>query len=297
MTSGISEPEPFSLLGPGEAEPFTIRNPDGRAQCILTCEHAGAIVPRALGLLGLEAEDYNKHYAVDVGIRRVTETLSDLLDAPAIFGNYSRLVVDLNRDLAHPTAFVTAGEGKPIPGNINMAEAERAARVGEIYDPYHEALAAMLDRASAAHQHPAVISMHSFTPQYFAFRRPWQTGFLWTHDSRIATAMIGFFERAGYSAGNNQPYDHRIVRGAAINRHADTRRLSNVLVEIRNDLISNDSDADHWGKLFADCLHEILADSAVCSYYDGPLTEYDAEHEHRYYEELIEQSKKGEHYG
>lgn len=297
MTSPDPGSECFTLLGEGEPEPVTIRNPHGRAQCILTCEHAGTAVPAMLGLLGLEEDDYKKHYAVDIGIRRVTETLSDLLDAPAIFGNYSRLVVDLNRDLAHPTAFVTAGEGKPIPGNIAMAEEERAARIREIYDPYNTALAALLDRAVAEHSHPAVISMHSFTPQYFQFRRPWQTGFLWTHDARMATAMIGFFEKSGYSAGNNQPYDHRIVRGSAINRHADVRQLPNVLVEIRNDLISNDKDADFWAKLFADCVHEILADKSVCSYYDGPLTEYDAERERRYYEELIEKSKKGEHYG
>ena len=297
MTSHDRLPEPLSLLREGEPEPFTIRNPNGNPRCILTCEHAGAVVPAALNMLGLEGEDYSKHYAVDVGIRRVTETLSDLLDAPAIFGNYSRLVVDLNRDLAHPTAFVTAGEGKPVPGNIAMGEAERAARIREIYDPYNHALTALLDRAVATHHHPAVISMHSFTPQYFQFRRPWQVGFLWTHDSRIATAMIGFFEKAGFNAGNNQPYDHRILRGSAINRHADGRCLSNVLAEIRNDLISNDKDADDWAKLFADCLHEILADPSVCSYYDGHLTEYDAERERTYYEELIEKSKRGEHHG
>lgn len=287
----------FRLLQAGEPEPFTIRNPHGKANCILTCEHAGNIVPAVLKMLGLEDEDYGKHYAVDVGIRRVTEMLSDLLDAPAIFGNYSRLVVDLNRDILHPTAFVTAGEGKPIPGNIGITEDDRTARIRELYDPYNTALAAMLDHATADGAHPAIVSMHSFTPQYFQFRRPWQVGFLWTHDARISNAMIAFFEGAGFTVGNNQPYDHRILRGSAINRHADARCLSNTLVEIRNDLISNDKGADEWAKLFADCLHEVLADQSVCSYYDGPLTEYDAERERTYYEELIEKSKRGEQHG
>lgn len=286
-----------TLLAEGDAAPFTILNPDGKAKCILTCEHGGIIVPDVLNMLGMDADDYKKHYAFDIGARRVTETLSALLDAPAIIGNYSRLVVDLNRDLTHPTAFVTAGEGKPVPGNIGMSEEDRAARIHEIYDPYQEALRAMLDRAMGDGAHPAMVSVHSFTPKFFEFQRPWDIGFLWTHDMRLSQAMIPYFASRGYMAAENQPYDHRIVRGSAINRHADKRCLSNTLVEIRNDLISNDKDCDSWAKLLADCLNQVLADQAVCSYYEGPLTEYDAERERTYFEELIEKSKKGEQYG
>ncbi len=287
----------FRLLADDEAAPYAILNPQGSANVILTCEHAGAIVPASLGLLGMDPEDYTRHYAVDVGIRRVAETLSALLDAPLILGNYSRLVVDLNRDLDHPTAFVTSGEGKVVPGNIGMTAENRAARVREIYDPYNAALSGMIDHAVSAGRHPAIVSLHSFTPQYFAFRRPWEVGFLWTHDSRLSQALIGYFRQRGFVVGDNQPYDHRIVRGSAINRHADARRLSNTLLEIRNDLILNDNHADHWAKLLADGLHEVLAEPGICSYYDGPLTEYDPDAERIYFQELIEKSKRGEHHG
>lgn len=288
---------PFRLLKDDEVAPYTVLNPEGSSNCILTCEHAGAIVPESLGLLGMDPEDYTKHYAVDVGIRRVAETLSALLDAPLILGNYSRLVVDLNRVLEHPTAFVTNGEGKTVPGNIGMTPENRAARIHEIYDPYNVALGRMIERAMAEGRHPAIVSLHSFTPQYFQFHRPWEVGFLWTHDSRLSRALLAYFAQRGFVVGDNQPYDHRIVRGSAINRHADAHRLSNTLLEIRNDLILNDNDGDKWGKLLADGLHEVLADPAICSYYDGPLTEYDPERERIYFQELIEKSKRGEHHG
>lgn len=295
--SDSSDAVAFRLLGDDEVEPYVVLNREGSANCILTCEHAGAVVPESLDLLGMDPEDYTKHYAFDLGIRRVVETLSVLLDAPAILGNYSRLVVDLNRDLDHPTAFVTIGEGKTVPGNIGMPPENRAARVREIYEPYNTELGHMIDHAVAEGHHPAIISLHSFTPQYFQFRRPWEIGFLWTHDYRLSRALIDCFQQRGYVVGDNQPYDHRIVRGSAVNRHADARRLSNTLLEIRNDLILNDKDADDWAKLLADGLHEVLADPAICSYYDGPLTEFDPERERIYFQELIEKSKRGEHYG
>lgn len=285
------------LIGDDDLPAYTILNPDGRSRVILTCEHAGVAVPARLNKLGLDDDDYTRHYAVDVGMARVTATLSNLLDAPAILGNYSRLVVDLNRDVSHPTAFAVQGEGKPIPGNINMSDEDRAARISEIYDPYQRALESMLDRAEAKDLPPVILSMHSFTRQFYNFTRPWQIGFLWTHDARLTNAMMPYFRAKGMEVGDNLPYDHRILRGSSINRHADTRRLSNTLVEIRNDLISNDKDADEWAGWIADSLQEGLANPDVCAYYDGPLTEYDPVRERTYYEELIEKSKKGECYG
>ena len=285
------------LIADGDLPAYTILNQNGRSRCILTCEHAGVAVPASLNKLGLDDEDYTRHYAVDVGMARVTETLSNLLDAPAILGNYSRLVVDLNRDVNHPTAFAVQGEGKPIPGNINMSAEDRAARIHEIYDPYEGMLESMLNRAEESGQPPVVLSLHSFTRQFYNYTRPWQVGFLWTHDSRLSYAMMPYFKGLGMEVGDNQPYDHRILRGSSINRHADTRRLSNTLVEIRNDLILNDKSADEWAGWIADSLQEGLANPDVCAYYDGPLTEYDPVRERTYYEELIEKSKRGECYG
>ncbi len=288
---------PASLLGPDDPPPFTVLNPGGASRCILTAEHAGIAVPGKLNRLGLDDEDYTRHYAVDVGVRRLTETLSALLDAPAILGNYSRLVVDLNRDRTHRTLCADHGEGKPVPGNIGLCEQDRAARICAIYDPYEQALESMMDRAVARDAPPIVVSIHSFTPQFYNFKRPWQVGFLWTHDSRLSHALIPYFTGRGMVVGDNQPYDHRVLRGSAINRHADARRLSNTLVEIRSDLILNDKMSDDWATLLAESLQEGLANPDICAYYDGPLTEYDPVREQTYYEELIEKSKKGECYG
>ncbi|QQG36756.1 MAG: N-formylglutamate amidohydrolase [Micavibrio aeruginosavorus] len=284
----------MSLLAPDEPAPFDVLRPQGDSTVVLTCEHAGAYVPRALNMLGLLPDDYGCHYAVDIGARDVTLYLSELLNAPAILGNYSRLVVDLNRDIDHPTTFAPTAEGKPVPGNLDLNEQDKAARISEIYDPYQQALAGLLDRAEAAGTVPLVISVHSFTPVFFNFHRPWEIAFMYAADGRLSQSLMARFSARGYQVGDNEPYDHRILKGGAINRHAGERRLPATLVEFRNDMISNEKDAFFWAKLLADDLQEILAEGAVCTYYKGLQLPYDPEKERTYFADLVQRAKRGE---
>jgi|JI10StandDraft_1071094.scaffolds.fasta_scaffold05310_5 predicted N-formylglutamate amidohydrolase len=282
------------FLAPDEPPAFTILNPEGRSGVLLTCEHAGNAVPRQLNMLGLDSDDYTRHYATDVGARQVTSFLSDMLDAPAILGNYSRLVIDLNRSTDHPTTFAPTGEGKPVPGNIGITDDDKVTRIREVYEPYHDALTRMLDGYQARNQIPVVVSVHSFTPVFFNFRRPWEIGFLSGDDYRLSDQMINMFLRFGHTVGDNEPYDHRVLRGNAMTRHAAARRLPHTLVEFRNDLISLEKDAFYWAKLLADGLQEALANPLTATYYDGLQLPYDPEKERTYFADLVERAKRGE---
>ncbi|MFN3828222.1 MAG: N-formylglutamate amidohydrolase [Micavibrio sp.] len=282
------------LLQDDEPAPYDLINLEGDPQLILTCEHAGDIVPRQLGLLGLEPEDFRCHYAVDVGVDDVTRELSRLMNAPAILGNYSRLVVDLNRTENHPMTFATTGEGKPVPGNIGISAEEGERRLREIYRPYHTALDGLIESVIARGYIPIVISVHSYTPVFFNFARPWEVGFMYASDDRVSLPLIRHFESLGYNVGKNQPYDRRVARGGAISRHAERRRLPCSMIEFRNDMISNKKDAHHWAKLFADGLQEVLADPSIRTYYDGPLTPFDPEKERTYFADIEERAKRGE---
>jgi len=114
------------LLGADEPPPVSVINPGGRAKCLLVCDHASNRVPRKLGTLGLAEEELQKHSSWDIGAREATLLFAELLDAQAVIANYSRMVVDLNRRLDHPTIFPTSSEGVPVPGNIEMNEADGA---------------------------------------------------------------------------------------------------------------------------------------------------------------------------
>jgi predicted N-formylglutamate amidohydrolase len=284
----VNTPVSAPLLAPGEPPPFVIVNPEGKSDALLLCEHGGLAVPRQLGALGLGPEHYTKHYAYDIGVRRMTETLARLIDAPAVIANYSRLVVDLNRAVDHPTAFPVTGEGAAIPGNVTMTAADRALRIVEIYEPFHAAVTRLIDARVAAGRVPRILALHSYTPVFFGERRPWDCGMLWLQDDRLARPLIGDFRGRGYNTGDNEPYDARAMWGTAVNIHGDARRLPNVLVEVRHDHIDTDEKSDLWAKMLGDSLQTVLEDPGLARYYEGPQHEFDPEAEHRHFTALAD---------
>src|SRR4051794_41276743 len=85
------------LLEAADVPPVLEENTAGRSPYLLTCDHYGRLIPRALGELGLPASELTRHIAWDVGIAGVAEQLSKHLDAHLIAQRYSRLVIDCNR--------------------------------------------------------------------------------------------------------------------------------------------------------------------------------------------------------
>src|SRR5271154_2778304 len=82
------------LLAADEPSSVRILRPEGASDLLLAADHAGRLIPRALGTLGLDEVERGRHIAWDIGIAAVTEQLAELLDATAILQTYSRLVID-----------------------------------------------------------------------------------------------------------------------------------------------------------------------------------------------------------
>ena len=78
---------------------MTVYNADATSPFLLVADHAGNLIPRALGRLGLAAAELQRHIGWDIGIAGLGRLLADALDATLIRQNYSRLVIDCNRPL------------------------------------------------------------------------------------------------------------------------------------------------------------------------------------------------------
>src|SRR5213083_245765 len=133
------------LLGANDPPPVRVLRPEGRSDFLLTADHAGRAIPRRLGMLGLPHSELVRHIAWDIGIAGVTERLAAALDATAILQTYSRLVIDCNRQPGLDSSIPVLSETTAIPGNEDLEPAEREARRQEIFLPYHERIAALLD--------------------------------------------------------------------------------------------------------------------------------------------------------
>src|SRR6516165_7224000 len=153
--------------------------PRRKSRFLLVADHAGNLIPRVLGRLGLIEADCRRHIAWDIGVAGLAQLLADQLDANLIKQNYSRLVIDCNRPLDAATSIPKISENTQIPGNADVNERDRAARIHEIFEPYHAQIEAELDRRQRANRPTALIALHSFVPMFKGARRPWHAGVLY----------------------------------------------------------------------------------------------------------------------
>ena len=129
------------LLGNDEVPPVLEQNAQGRSPFLLTADHYGRLIPRALGDLGVPAGELTRHIAWDIGIAGVAEALSEQLDAHLIAQRYSRLVIDCNRPPGAPSSIPAMSEATTIPGNEGLAPRRgRGAARGDLRSlpsPHH----------------------------------------------------------------------------------------------------------------------------------------------------------------
>lgn len=245
------------LVAADEPAPVAVLNPDATSPFLLIADHAGNRVPRTLAQLGLPQAELDRHIGIDIGIRGVAEGLARRLAATLVRQRYSRLVIDCNRHPDRPDAMPEISDGTRIPGNSRLGADARAARVAEIFDPYHTRIAAEIDRRLAAGRPPVLVALHSFTPLHgdHPGPRPWHIGVLWNRDARLARAVIRVLRADdALIVGINEPYGVSDAIDHAIPVHAEARRLLHVELEIRQDLIADADGQARWAERLAQVL-------------------------------------------
>lgn len=240
---------------------FELANADADPSVLLLCDHAANTVPQEIrgGDLGLPREDMERHIAYDVGVRGVTLRLAQALGCPAVLSTFSRLVIDPNRGEDDPTLVMKLNDGSVIPGNRHVDAAEVAERLNAWHRPYHREIKALIDRAEAAGVRPAIVSMHSFTPQFRGRPpRPWHVGVLWDSDARLVAPLLARLRaEPDLCIGDNEPYTGAL-KGDCMHTHGTLRGLPHALIEIRNDLIADEAGQAGWAARLAPIIRGAL---------------------------------------
>jgi predicted N-formylglutamate amidohydrolase len=246
----MAESEP--LLGPDDPAPVRVLQPDGTSDFVLVADHAGRLIPRALGDLGLDEVERRRHIAWDIGIAGVTEAMAELMDAASVLQVYSRLVIDCNRALDHPTSIPPVSELTAISGNEAVSKEQRAARRQAIFDPYQSAIAQLLDRRAAASRRTILVAMHSFTPVFKGVARRVEVGVLYRHETPLSRIMLDLLRAEGdLVVGANEPYAITDTSDYTIPVHGEGRGLDHLEIEIRQDLIADETGQTVWAKRMA----------------------------------------------
>jgi predicted N-formylglutamate amidohydrolase len=250
-----------------------ILNEHGAAPALLVCDHASRAFPRALARLGLPELATWQHISWDIGAAELTRGLAARLGAPAVLAGYSRLVVDCNRRPEDPEAFRVSSDGQAVPGNQGLGEFDRRQRLACFFDPYHEAIAAMLGGFRARSVVPLEVSVHTFTPAMDGCDRPWHVGVLWDGDATSAARMIsGLRSVHGLVVGDNEPYSGRHPADYTMHQHADSAGLPCVCLEIRQDQFESAAGTERWVRLLGDLIAPMLDDPQLRCLRTGEAT-------------------------
>ena len=241
--------------------PVVVENPEGAGPFVIVCDHASNRIPDEYQSFGFAEDVLATHIAWDPGALVVSRRLSVLLDAPLLWPDVSRLVIDCNRPVDAASLIVIESEGRPVPANRDLSEAQRAKRIQRVHAPYHEAIDACLKRRLAAGVEPALIAIHSFTPVYLGKSRPWEIGIVFGDDRRLADDFIhGLQADPALTVGINQPYAPADQVYYTVERHAGQWGLPAVMIEIRNDEIGDAEGQRGWADRLADILIAAKAD-------------------------------------
>jgi predicted N-formylglutamate amidohydrolase len=232
------------FLAAHEPPPCTVLNCDSQIPILLVCDHASRRIPASLGDMGLDPPARRCHLAVDIGAGTLTRQLASRLSVTAVLCEYSRLVIDCNRQLLDPSAFLEFGDGIVIPGNRNLRPDQKEVRANSIYWPYHRAIEEEIARLRSLGTPPALLAIHSFTPVLNGVSRPWQMGILWDADRPLAKVFLTGLTEAGFLVGDNEPYSGKAPQDFTIDHHAESNGLPHAGIEIRQDLIARGSGVD-----------------------------------------------------
>lgn len=247
------------MIASEQAEAFEIIGGTHNALLIL-CDHAQASIPPELGNLGLCAQQLSRHIAYDIGAEAVSRHLAGKLGCPAVLSRFSRLLIDPNRGLDDPTLVMRIADGALIPGNARIDQAGINARIARFYRPYDDAIARTIATMRRSGKNPAILAIHSFTPEMKGIARPWHATIIWDFDPRFNLALLKALEsEPDLIVGENEPYQGG-YGGDTMDRHAIRTGIAHALLEIRQNEITTPEQQEAWAERLARLLPPLLQD-------------------------------------
>ncbi len=244
--------------------PYTNVNADALSELFIIADHASNAIPTEFNGLGLSAKQLQEHIAVDIGSAEVARLMAAEMNCGAILCGTSRLVVDCNRFADDPTLIPEVSDGVTIPGNQALSAEARNQRLANYFEPYHGEMARQVQRRLDAGIIPAIVSIHSFTPEMDGLSRPWDVALLWDRDPRMAPKLIDHLRRdPTLTVGDNEPYSGVDPYGYALRTYNIEMGLPMAVFEIRQDLLETSKGIVYWADKLCTALRDVLSEKSI----------------------------------
>ena len=166
---------------------------------IVTCEHAGNIVPNDIkSFIRIPGKILKSHWGYDKGAYEIFKHFSNLSSAD-LYSRVSRLVIDLNRSLQHQKLFSEYSRLLPDNNKLKL--------IKSFYQPYRFSVENTINNFFREGFKVIHISVHTFTPVLNGMKRNTDAGLLYDPHRE---AEKGFAKQWKYFL--NQKAENLIVR-------------------------------------------------------------------------------------
>lgn len=220
-----------------------MRRPD---RIVVTCEHAGNLVPAELAHLFRGAKKVlESHRGYDPGSLALGEAIARRLRCELFAHPITRLLVEPNRSIGHRALF--SEFTRPLPGEL------RRRLVDEYYFPHRDAVEAAIDAHLRNGERVLHLGVHTFTPVLNGVIRKTDIGLLYDPARKSERAFCGAWHGRlaaalpAYRIRRNNPY-HGASDGltTSLRRQFPATRYLGIELEVNQKFVH---DARRWSRI------------------------------------------------
>ncbi len=242
---------------------FTIKNFDrkksGKKHIIFICDHASNYIPKKFKNLGLSSDHLKSHISWDIGAKEFCVGIAKYLRQSCFLSNFSRLLIDPNRNLNSSELILENSCGIRVPGNIDLNLREKQKRLVDFHSNYHNSLGKFVKKKEKKYKELSLVAIHSFTKNYLEINRGVEIGLLWNKNMKMLLPIQKELTKKKIFFGRNYPYSG-FFYNYTLDRHSQKGVLNNISLEIRNDLLCNKKRINKYIHLFSEVLREFVYD-------------------------------------
>ena len=146
--------------------------PDARIRFLVSCEHAGNMVPQVFQSLFADSDEIlQTHRAYDLGALAIARLLAKRLNAPLQFHTLTRLLFDMNRSAHNRNLFSQFSKA--------LSHKERRDLLAMYHSPYRKKMLGLINILQESTDVVVHIAVHSFTPELHGVVRNAEIGLLY----------------------------------------------------------------------------------------------------------------------
>ena len=220
---------------------------------ILLCEHASLELPDPWIWPKEDQWLVGTHWSWDIGVDEFCRLLANTTGCSAILARFSRLLIDVNRDLGAPTLIRKQADGRIIKLNHEVSEDEMRSRIENYWLKYHDAAHQLVHSVTKGF----VLGLHSFTDNYEGSKRTMEVGVLFDQDEDVGVWSADWLRERGLNVVVNEPYSGKNGLMYSPQRHATANHRKTIELEIRQDLLGDNDWRMKWAPVFGEFIRAL----------------------------------------